>query len=253
MSFKDTITVYWSSGSYVPTLESWRLFYSTPQSLNTLLRENKTDSNNIFKCPSFNSFIKNIFVFKATIDDKHFLPKQYLLDTHTLDPKTTPEIIPSLGGKLDLIKLRKSSLKNYSNLSYNMSWIFFSEEPLLATFTAPYCPPITPSLNAILAPGKFDIGQWYRPFNLDYHIPINNEIFEIKKNDPLFYIAFDTNKKIEFKQYFYTETLQKIAIELTKSPFTIKPFLSLKERYLMAKNSNLKNAVISEIKRNLID
>lgn len=252
MSKKNTITVYWSSGNYVPSIESWMLFYSSPKSLSSFLRENKTDNGLIFQCPSFNDFIKNKFVFSSNIDDKHILPQEYLLNVKDLQEKTDKEKIPSEGGIIDLF-IRKSSFKDYSNLKYNMSWIFFSEEPLVASFTAPYCPPTSPSPNAFLSPGEFDIGQWYRPFNLDYHVPINNEFFEIKKDDQLFYVSFKTNKKIEFKQYFYTDRLKAISFELTKSPFIIKRSLPLKERYLMAKNANLRKMILSEIKNNLIE
>jgi hypothetical protein len=248
----DSIVVYWGTPNFQPKVESWSMLYSTPRSLSSLLRENKSANSPMFICPATKDVFKNVFVFKSTFYDKHILPIDYLKETQSLVPKFEREVIPT-DGTIQMVRVRPSSLLNHSNIVYNMAWLLFSEESLLAKFTAPYCPPTSPALGAILSPGQFDIGQWYRPFNLDYHIPTDTKTFEIKENDDLFYIQFYTDKKIIFKQYVVSDKLLALLRESTEAPKRYGPFKSLQERYFMASKTNYSKLVLSEIKNNLIE
>ncbi len=101
--------------------------------------------------------------------------------------------------------------------------------------------------------GEFDIGSWYRTFNLDYHIPLDTKEMVFNQNDPLFYIEFKTDKKVILKRYMQSDTLFNIGREMVNSPSNYGRFKSLKEKYLMSKKAKMPEIILSEINKNLID
>jgi hypothetical protein len=253
MKSKETLTIYWGSLSYDPNASSWAMLYRSPESLNKVLRENKSNfSGGMFLCPATNDFAKNMFVFRSNLDDIHILPTADLASMALLEPRGTFDLIDT-GGKISLLKPRPSSFDGYINLTYNMSWALFAEENVNVRFTPPYLPPFSPAQGAFLAAGEFDIGQWYRPYNLDYHIPVTTETLEFKVEDPFFYMEVKTNKKVEFKRYISSPKLEALALEAKDSPNQYGRLQSLKERYVMAKNSGIREQILTEIKKNLVE
>jgi len=136
-----------------------------------------------------------------------------------------------------------------------MSWLFFCEEPLLARFTAPYFPPKSPAKDAILAMGEFDIGLWFRNFNLDYMIPDGSTNFDINIDDPLFYLQLYTNKKVVFKRFIHTDITQKLSEEFsqTSNRRGKKMGISFNKRYELSRKTMLPELVLNEIKKNLVE
>ena len=252
MKNKNTLVVYWTPASYISDVESWATLYREPVSIFSSLRSLKSDAKtNLFICPAMKDGLKNVFSLNSALNDTHDLPKEYLQSTNTLEI-TTPESIIT-GGKVSLLRARKSSLNGYSNLVYNMKWLFFSEEPVIAKITAPYVLSTRPAEGVIFASGQFDIGQWPRAISLDYHIPLETEKFIVKEDDPLFYIEIETNKNIIFKRSNMSSRLNHLCAESSLSPSRYGMFKSLKERYEMATKANVRQQVITEMKKNLIE
>jgi hypothetical protein len=251
---KETLTVYWSPASYNPTQESWAFLYRDPEPLlNLIKKQHYNKVGRMFSCPATKDALKNVFVLLSALDDTHTLPIDYLKSSTAIKVNDGSQIeIIQTGGKISLMRFRDSSLTNYSNLSYNMKWVFFSEEPVLAKFTAPYFPTTTPADGAIFSTGKFDIGQWPRVYNLDYHIPFTTEKFQFNVNDHMFYLHVETNKKIQFKRFDMSLKLHNMCNESAESPTRYGVFKPLSERYQMAKEAKIKEQVLSEIKKNLV-
>jgi hypothetical protein len=248
MKEKDSITVYWSPSAYRPENESWSLLYSKPENLFNEHRKNKNKegtTQNIFSCPGMTGMFDNIYVVKHQFDNIFTLPE----NIEEIPKGDWIDTASSVG----VFSPRKSSLDNYYNLHYNMGWLLFADEPLIARFTAPFFPPFAPAEGAMLSSGEFDIGSWYRPFNLDYHIPVSKKTLSFKKDDPLFYVEFKTDKKIIFKRYNLSSKLNNLGVEMSNSPARYSRFLSLKERYGIAKKAMIPELVLSEIKKNLVD
>lgn len=254
MKDSDTITIYWGTPNYNIEEESWAMLYKNPESLSSISRKNKSDFPvGMFACPATNDLLNNVFVFSSNIDDVHSLPVEYLTATHNLVVPPGEDEPIATNGFIRMLRTRPSSIKNHSNLIYNMAWSLFADEPVFAKFTAPYFPPISPAPGVLLSAGLFDIGQWYRPFPLDYHIPLNVEHFEFKKDDPFFYLEILTNKKIIFKRYIPSKILKALSTEAVTAPFRYGRWKSLKERYLFAKSTGYPEQVLNEIKKNLIE
>jgi hypothetical protein len=149
--------------------------------------------------------------------------------------------------------LRPPSIEGTSNIVYNMSWLMFADEPLVAKFTAPYFPATSPAKDVILSAGEFDIGQWFRDFNLDYHVPYGTKELNFEENQPLFYVEFKTDKKIILKRFMLTNEIRNLASECAESRNRYGSFFSLPQRYNMAKESKMSEQILSLIKQNTID
>lgn len=247
MKNENEITIYWSPAAYVADKESWALAYAEPVNLINEYRQNKNLQNgpsNFFACPAVNDMFKNIYVVRQQFDDKIIISDidKYFEDNEKING----------GSLLSAFMPRKSSLNDYFNIQYNMCWTFFADEPVIARFTSPYFPSHAPAKGALLMCGEFDIGSWYRTFNLDYHIPLDTKEMVFNQNDPLFYIEFKTDKKVVLKRYMQSDTLFNIGREMVNSPSNYGRFKSLKEKYLMSKKAKMPEIILSEIKKNLI-
>ena len=246
---KDTINVYWSSYS--------RMFnFSEPKPVIDIMLKNRRDtkdehgdSKNILSCPASNDFFKNLFSINSTFPEKVVWPEGYLKKSNEFREEKHGDVFLKKHSNLFDFKLpRSNSMDGYIDIEYATSPIFFADQPLVARFMAPNYPPTTPSPGAILTSGQFDIGQWFRPYMLNYFIPIDNTTFEIKENDPLFYLHLLTDKKINFHKFKMTEEISQI-----KSETVIwgNKIMSLPERYNFFNKGKNKDRLLEEINKNL--
>lgn len=252
------ITVYWSTSAFSQETESWSFLYREPKSLLSLTRSMRPENARpmlMFSCPSTIEHMSNIFVFSNAITDIVQIPAGVLeqSNSRTEENYRASQPLP-IGNKLSFLSSRESSLDGYANITYNLSWVFFASEPLVAKFTAPYYPPTAPCPGAMLSTGKFDIGSWYRPFVLDYHIPLNTKELSFKENDHLFYMELETERPVVFKRYIENPRLNSIQQETV---YTYKEmfgkFRPLKKRYEDSKRAKIPQIVLSEIQKNLVE
>jgi hypothetical protein len=88
--------------------------------------------------------------------------------------------------------------------------------------------------NINVIPGEFDISKWFRPCDFAFEIIDDSQELTFKRGDPLYYIKFNTNKKIKF-------TRMEITPDLIKSAFA---FINLKN--IISGNTMEKNYQIAE-------
>jgi hypothetical protein len=249
MDKKDTITVYWSPAKFNTDEQSWNMLYREPRHvLSSVYKKNK-HKGEMSACPSMKDTFRNIYSFDSALDDSFSLPSAFLKTI--ADTNTVNEVIPT-DSKLMVYKSRKSSIENYINIGYNLGWIFFADEPLEARMTSPFFPATSPAKNAMLSAGQFNIGKWFRSFELDYHIPVTSTRFQVAKNEPLFFLELLTDKKVVFERFELTPKLQNYSIDMALSPKRYGKKKSLLERYLMAHGAGLPRMVLSEIRKNLV-
>lgn len=247
----DTITVYWTP--IVNNTGSWNMLYREPTLVVDDLLEirNKEKQGSFFACPAGSAIFNNLYVVKSNLDDTFSFPEGFLDSLSDTSDNRIP--LHQLGSKVGIHRNRATSLNGYKNLEYNMGWAFFADEPLLAKFTAPYMPTHSPTPGAILASGEFDIGQWLRPWHLDYFIPNQAGGMKFKIDDPLFYIEFKTDKKIIFKRFNRSPRIDDIMIESVQSPSRYGSRKTLSQRYSMAKKAKMQDIILNEIKNNIVD
>lgn len=258
----DTITIYWSNTASTSNI-SWSQLYASPKHVFNEHRKNKNlgaGDGSFFACPAMSNMFTNIYKFPIAIDDEVTLPDR--IDDRVFedsnffnmfnDPSNFFEI-PGSNSKVSAQNFRNSSLVGHYNITYNLSWIFFCDESVNMRITAPYFPTVTPAEGVMLAPGEFDIGSWFRPYNLDYHIPFGTKKLVFKEGDPLFYGEFKTDKKVVLKRFKMNDALQGLMEECVQSPRRYGRFKKLADRYKTSRNAMIPELVLSEIKKNLID
>lgn len=247
---RDELIIYWSPVPFDPERESWNFLYPEPQNLYSELIDRTTNSSPIRFCPATKSNMKKIFSFKSNIDDFIDLT-EYPLEN--LDRARQDNDFLPFKSKVFLKKARKSSYPGYINVSYNLGWFFFASEPVVARMTAPYFPATTPTEGSLFATGEFDIGQWFRPFNLDYHIPYDAKSFNVKSGDPLFFLEIFTDKQITFKRFVANDMIKNMSFEMAEAPSRYGPLDKLINRYRMFNSSKSKEILLTQIKKNLVE
>jgi hypothetical protein len=88
--------------------------------------------------------------------------------------------------------------------------------------------------NNLFIPGEYDISKWIRPVECVFEITDDTKTAVIKRGEPLYYIRFQTDKKINLIRSQPGDKLFEITsacVNLKK----LKPNLSLEENYTIAK------------------
>ena len=248
MSKSDTITVYWGPGERLPYPSRNNMIHRKPESLLSFIHGERTPEAQQVRCPAIKDRLDNVYVMKSAVDDTF----DFNLDEVAAVKDGYDQHIYDVDSKFKVIKTRVPNLKNYYPATYMLSWLFFASEPVMAKFTAPYYPAFSPIKGALLATGEYDIGRWFRPVALDYHIPIDQSHFELHKDDPVMFVEFMTDKKVVFKRFQPDDILHSLSVEYANTPTSVGPNLSLEERYELAEDSEMTKIVLANIKKNLV-
>mgnify|MGYP000905272507 CR=1 FL=1 len=87
--------------------------------------------------------------------------------------------------------------------------------------------------NTNLISGQFDISKWIRPVSPAFEIIDDEKVLTIRRGDPLYYIKFRTDKKVNLVRVKQTEELEKIEKACARLKFFV-PRNSLEENYQAA-------------------
>lgn len=247
MKEKDYINVYWSP-AYSQGVENseWNMLYPDPINLFTSLNKNKNidiePGDSYFSCPATKDFFKKTYVFNNAINCKYEYNFNY-------DPVFFQPITENYLGSTFF---RKESINSHPMVSLSMSYIFFAEESLTATFSSPAFHKPEYTNYGVCIPGEFDIGQWFRPYAVEIQLWNKEGIFELKENEPFLYVKFNTDKKIKLHRFKYNKQLGKYAAHCINYKNIFGNFKPLSQRYAKFKESRLNDLILKEIKNNLI-
>lgn len=238
--------VYWSPISFDSilsnTYQDWSLLYYEPQNLFTELHSKQnelTSGSNFFSCPSFSNLLKNIFILKNPISS-HFK----FVDNN---------IITQSDNYIHSYIDKGKSIIDNTLFTYKLNWIFFTEEESLdLSLTSPYFSNAKHLQYGAVTPGKIDIGKYFRHITLEYNLWEDIDEFKIEKEEPLAYVNFNTNKKVELVRFVMTDKLLRYASSVAN--FTdIEPKIPLYKRYERFKRTSMKSLVMKEILDNVVD
>ena len=232
-------TVYWSKFNLLSEVNS-QIFDLEPKPVHSeyvkKIGKPIDSSSNWLSCPAVINYTKNTFFIKNPLD-----VSVRINANNTVDAKTP--------GSAMLLGIRDFNEKSIV-LDYFINISLFSESVISVSQISPYMEDNL-SKGSYLIPGKFNIGEWFRPLNASYFIKDKDVDFILKKDDPLYYLVFDTDDKIEFKEFYYTDSL----IEIVNSTVGLKrykkniPLMNLND---MFKEQKLDKIVLKEIKKGLI-
>jgi len=239
------INVYWAPFySKHPADPSLDIYYGKLEHGRKEFMDNLNDdlgfNDNFLNCPSFNDLFKNIVLFSNMSDAyARVVNGQVIVKEADHD-------------QIQFNVIRRNTLKNRVLVSYQMSWILFADKPLKMSTSSPYLHENVHTSYGHIIPGMFDIGSWFRPINLEYSLNENNDEIFIPAGDPLIYLHFHTDEKIQFHRFEMDHNLQKIALSVLRTR-TMGNFSPLRKAYKYFNDTHLKGLILKNIRHNLLD
>lgn len=245
MTNNKPINIYWSPFYDIKGVDvlDWSFLYSKPKTIFSEIYKNRIpNKSSFFACPAMNSKIKKTLVFKNSI------PSSY---THTINgdiyPKEgEPFLVASRG--------RDPSISNGYVYKFDNSVIFFSEEEdVRATISSPYFSKCQYTQYGTICPGSFDIGQWFRPINIEIQMWEKEGEFHLLENEPFFYIEIETDRPVNLHRFNLSKNLNSYADSIVITDKFFGREGSLLSRYKRFKNVGFREKILTEIKKNLIN
>ena len=241
------ITIYLSDGSTSIEGESdWSFLYPKPTNLFSDLSKERAvgiKTSSFLTCPAFSSITKKIIQYKSPMD------LSYEFDFRDQEN----QIIKPLIEKYIAFDYRPKSLEVANSILLELKYYMFADEPLEVMFTAPYFAQSKYTQYATVIPGKFDIGNWFRPYNFELQPWDTKGEIHIKEDEPLFYAQFQTDREINIKKFSMNKELMNMVNACVQTTDLFGIGQSLLSRYNRFKNIGMREKVLVEIKKNLIE
>jgi hypothetical protein len=237
-------TVYWAPWGDPTTYSELFLAYDPPIKLTEDLktRNNKENAaDNYFRCPAFVDSIRNTFLFTSPSNVDITIGDGYLRNN----------LPQNVSYDQRLFTVKQASCRDAHTIRYYANWIFFSEDPLLIHSTPPFMHRSPVNNTGYYVPGSFDISQWFRPLEYAYQMWDNVDTFSVRATDPLMYVNFLTDEKVELKKFYLTKELYDLSMSCVRLK-TYRRDRVLSKLYNMFSTSGIKNRILKEIKNNLI-
>lgn len=238
------INVYWTPWQSTKETFSERVFsYKDPTWLleelsDSINHENKVD--NFFKCPGVLDHLKNTLVLRNT-SDIHVRIENNCIAVFN-DERNHSSV---------LFQVKSPSVKNSFTVNYSCNWIFFADKPLTVTTSAPFMHRTVHSQYGYYVPGTFDISKWFRPVEFAFQMWDNVNEFRSVEGEPLIYVKFNTEEKINLKRFNITDEINTYA----KGCMAMKKFSKIKalnSLYEVFLGNKADKHLINEIKKNLV-
>jgi hypothetical protein len=129
--------------------------------------------------------------------------------------------------------------------------IFYSFEDLLLETSPPYLHQSPWTALGHSPSGSFNIGKWFRPSAPNISVYPNIDTIELNQSDPLIYYNFVTDKQVILQQFFVTDFLFDIAMNLVNHKLVV-PNEPLDSLYYKFEDSQTDTVVKREILQNLL-
>ena len=236
----NPINIYWAIPSDETESQDWSFLYPKPKTLFSELAQDRSKQNpGFFSCPAVSEKMKKILVFKSPMDSSHSYNEE------SITPNTEKFINAEI--------VRKPTIANGPTISFSLYYFMFSEEPLNVYSTPPFFHEPKHTKFASVVPGEFDIGRWFRPFTFEVQTWNKEGRFELEENEPMFYMEFKTDRPIILNRFILTKKLRQYEQAAINSRHMFKYFLPLNKKYESFKNVGLREKILTEIKKNLIE
>jgi hypothetical protein len=241
---KKEINVYYAAGIH-HELIGHDILYPNPTTLfneYTKNRADHTDTANFLSCPAVANKFKKTLVFKC--------PATF---SYSYDFDNDPLMKPVTENNISIFINRNPTLKDGPLMSLELSYILFADEPLDCYFTPPMFSKPGYTKEVSIIPGEFNIGKWFRPYNIEFQFWNKSGVLEFQENEHLFYAELKTDKKIKMHKFQMTPKLTDYVASNTRSTRFFGRGESLLKRYNRFTDAGMREKVLTEIKKNLID
>ena len=237
--------VYWAPVFFDKTV-NWNMLYYDPISLYEHTRKSMvTDAkqndkrNNFFYCPAYKDVAKNTFLLLNPIET------DLVFDNNIVRVKSTNFISPELE--------HSPSMNGNRLVTYGLKYIFFTEDDIDLTLTAPFFSANNYSQEGAIVPARLKINSWFRVLNLEINLWKDVTTLHIEKDQPIAYVNFITqdNAPVKLVRFEMNEKLHSYATGCGTSS-SWESHIPLFERYVRFKKTRMNNLVLKEIKNNLV-
>jgi hypothetical protein len=244
---KKPITLYWSPYTSMDVEGSdWSFLYPNPKTLfsdMTLIKSKDADNRTYLSCPALANKFKKILVFHSPISCSY----KY---NFTTNPKTLEQVTTNY---ISVNPPRQPAISKGPSLEFALKYIFFSDEPVDAYFTPPmFHQPMYTKFGSVI-PGEFNIGKWFRPFNFEVQTWSQTGEIHLNEDEPLFYVEIKTDRPIILKKFELSNKLVGYARSNVGTTELFGRGQTLLSRYERFSKINMREKILTEIKKNLID
>ena len=246
----NSINVYWAPHSTGNDngVGNWNMLYEDPETVLKSwtkfdIKDGKEDS--FIKCPALQNLAKNTYVFNFPIDSSYSYNAQSNLQ-HQI------EVLPTSKHFVALSVPRDQTMTTGPSIEMSLRLHMFAEEPLEVMLTGPYLHKAEYMKSGFLTSGQFDIGQWFRTLNAEIQLYGQEGEITFKKGEPLLYVKFLTDKKINLKRFMLTEELDTYSRKTINAKHVFGYRMSLNDSYNIFNRSRTRDIILKKIKENLI-
>ena len=256
----NQVTVYWApwiEGEYTlkerNKLGVNQLVFQEPQNAYKDILSKKSDqklTKNFFQCPATRDALQSVYVVRCPFDTEAevLLKEDGAVDKIQQDwAKNAPDLLSQLPVHL----AHAPSKENELLVVMEFSHVFFCEESLQMRMTAPWFHEAPHLQYGAAVPGMYDIGRWIRPVNFEMNLWQGQTKIKFEEDEPMGYLEFSTNKKINFQRFETTLKLKDICGDAINTRAK-KTTPSLMKRYQVFGNSVVRKIILKEIKNNLL-
>ena len=237
-------TVYYSPSLPPELYGKDFMLYKEPDSLYKDLLQDKNHQNNYnnyMDCPGFLKSLQNTFVVRSswntnlTVDlqNGQFLNQQNQVD--------------------DIAEHFTPKPNSRSNLMFNIyhNYLFFCEDDLEMTTMPAFMHNSELQSKCTYIPGSFNISRWFRPVEGAFEMKSPITTLNLKDEDPLYYVKFNTTDTIKLVRFNLTPELWAMSQGCVHHK-KYQPMKSLKYLYKLFSSTLMRRAVVGHIKKNLI-
>jgi hypothetical protein len=221
--------IYWCPVFNKHFYNYWKnIAFFEPEPLIKDLVKIKGKDSAYIQCPAFLDYVKNTYIIRSPFDltltvEKNARDEKYIgIDRYDKNFHN------------DNIFPRFDDSTQTTLLTILVCYLFFTNKSTMVETTPAFMHSTDLIKNTVLIPGTFDISKWYR--NIDFSVEIIDETKPLvfKRGDPLFYVKFKTDDKINLIRTEYNDELFNVVESCT----TLKNIVrsnTLDENYNSAK------------------
>jgi hypothetical protein len=250
---KDPINVYWAPNSVAEDdglIGNWNMLYQDPVNVfkhwtQFDIKSKVKEGDSFIKCPAFKNLSKNIYAWNWPIDSSYKY-KAISTDVNEI------EVTPLTDSYMSCYVPRDQTMTVGPSIEFSYRLHMFAEEPIEVMVTSPYLQQVEYLKYGFLTSGQFDIGQWFRTLNVEIQMFNNEGELHIKKDEPIFYVNFLTDRKINLRRFELTSEINSYSKKCIDAKHVFGYKMPLLESYSVFNKSRTRDIVLKKIKENLI-
>jgi hypothetical protein len=250
---KAPINVYWAPHSVAnenSPIGNWNMLYHDPVNVFKYwsqfdIKSDIKENDSFIKCPGFKNLSKNIYAWNWPIDCS------YSYNAASTDVNQI-EILPLTESFISCYPPRNQTMSVGPSIEFSYRLHMFADEPLEVALTSPYLQQVEYLKYGFLTSGQFDVGQWFRTLNTEIQLYGNKGELHIKKDEPIFYVNFLTDRKVNLHRFELTDEIDTYSRKCIGAKHTFGYKLPLAESYKIFNKSRTRDILLKKIKENLI-